>query len=256
MSTRTRRVKRQRDCIYDHNDLPHFLNGVCECEEMEVQMKNASTQTITTHFTDDWFLNIPRSVNRFIARDMEIHKLQKRANELRKYHENEYTSDESSVEQPKNDRHVWWMFLVNHHGKKEDIDCFLHHFSNKWIYQCESEQQSNVDNILPISNPISDIKGSYLSGSGQDCNEVGQQSDINEVMRQNNPKKYVIGVFQLDSTRYKNKIRLNDVLSYDPATIAWCHHIHNKKAAILFCQKTHNRTSGPYSNNIPINTLF
>lgn len=201
--------KRQRDCIWDHDDLPSSMNGVCDCETEPVQMKDVGTQTMDNYTPSGY--DVPRCVERFITRDVEIYTLQKRINELKQFHEDDYTSDESVMQLPRNTRHGWWMFMVNDHGKKDDIDHFLHHFSSKWIYQYETEHQSD--------------------------------------------RKYVIGVFQADSTRYKNGLQWSDISQYYPSIANWFHYVKNKKAALSFCQKSHNRIGGPFSQNISIDSL-
>jgi len=109
-------------------------------------------------------------------------------------------------------RHLWWLFVVNCHGRKDAIECFLQYFSNKWIYQYEPKYNLEA--------------------------RTGE--------------KYIVGVFQADTTRHKRGLRWIDISKYNPVIANWFHYITNKKAAITFCQKAHNRTSGPFGHNLEV----
>jgi hypothetical protein len=172
MSKLQRSGKRKRD--YEEEEI--------EMNEMETFNFNPLTSSVPIHH--EWIPNIPRSVNRFIARDIELHTLQKRVNELRQHHENKYTSISSDIqdlplcdhqiEPTRNMRHLWWLFVVNCHGRKDSIECFLQYFSNKWIYQYEIDSRTG--------------------------------------------EKYIIGVFQADTTRHKRGLRWTDISKEQKAT--------------------------------------
>jgi hypothetical protein len=150
MSQRKKSRKRRRDCIFDHNDLPSFLNGVCDCEIEEEDdddiiipkvMIDQSTQTedcytntaIHKKYTKQ--LDIPDAINEFILQDIELYNMHKKVKELQVSHQNKYSDGYRIINNTNSCReaqHIWWLFMIKDYNEKNNIDHFLLYFSNRW----------------------------------------------------------------------------------------------------------------------------